>query len=390
MDAARKTVTLLPENSETPLDAVASWVTPNRLFFVRNHFTVPEINRAKWELRIEGLVDCPRTWTFAELAAMPQHSVFATVECAGNGRSFLREKAAGVQWGAGAIGHAEWTGVPLRELLNRAGLKTGAVEVVFEGADRGVEPDHPAPMNFSRSLPLTKALDADTLVALRMNGDLLDSNHGAPMRLFVPGWYGVASVKWLRAVRVIDHAYPGYFQTTKYSIQRSIAGEQRLLPLGPGVVKSEILQPAAGAELGVGTHRIAGLAWGGEERIARVEVSTEGGRGWQAAHLKGLQQPYSWCRWEYLWTVTTPGDYSIRVRAHSAAGETQPLEYDPDNLGYLINIVLPRLVHVSADESAEPTTGDARSWIEAMDAYAQENTQRSLDIEMALTSGDGI
>src|SRR5215212_2647959 len=197
MEAQRKTVTSHPENSETPLDAAPSWVTPNRLFFVRNHFEVPQADTASWKLAIEGLVARPRSWTVAELAALPQHSVFATVECAGNGRSFLREKAAGVQWGAGAIGHAEWTGVRLRGLLEPAGLKAGALEVVFEGADRGTEPDHPAPMNFSRSLPLAKALDPDTLIALRMNGEWLDTNHGAPMRLFVPGWYGVASVKWL-------------------------------------------------------------------------------------------------------------------------------------------------------------------------------------------------
>src|SRR5688572_10897403 len=178
MEPQRRIVTMSPENSETPLDDVASWVTPNRLFFVRNHFSVPPIQRERWELMLEGLVARPARWTFAELAAMPQHSIFATVECAGNGRSFLQEKAAGVQWGAGAIGHAEWTGVRVRDLLEPAGLKPRAFEVVFEGADSGTEPDHPAPMHFSRSLPLAKALDPDTIVALRMNGEWLDPNHG--------------------------------------------------------------------------------------------------------------------------------------------------------------------------------------------------------------------
>src|SRR5688500_6604873 len=252
MEPNRIMVTTSPENSETPLDHAASWVTPNRLFFVRNHFNIPAVNRDEWELVVEGLIERPARWTFAKLAAMPQHSVFATVECAGNGRSFLQEKAAGVQWGAGAIGHAEWTGVRLRDLLEPAGLKPGALEVVFEGADRGAEPDHPAPMNFSRSLPLAKALHRDTLIALRMNGEWLDANHGAPMRLFVPGWYGVASVKWLRAVRVIDEPYPGYFQTTKYSVDRMTDSGKRRVPLGPGVVKSEILQPGTDAALNPG------------------------------------------------------------------------------------------------------------------------------------------
>src|SRR5262249_6225590 len=144
----------------------------------------------------------------------------ATVECAGNGRSFLKTRVPGVQWGAGAIGHAEWTGVPLRLVLERAGLKPDAVEVVFEGSDRGSEADHPEPMNFARRLPLATALDADTLLAYRMNGELLQPNHGYPVRLFVPGWYGVASVKWLRRIEVIDRPFAGYYQSVKYTVQR--------------------------------------------------------------------------------------------------------------------------------------------------------------------------
>ena len=390
MDSQRKIVTASPENSETPLDSSVSWVTPNRLFFVRNHFPIPAVDRSKWELVLDGLVGRPMRWTFAQLAAMPQHSVFATVECAGNGRSFLREKAAGVQWGAGAIGHAEWTGVRLRDLLEPAGLKPGALEVVFEGADSGPEPDHPAPMNFSRSLPLAKALDPDTLIALRMNGDWLDANHGSPMRLFVPGWYGVASVKWLRSMRVIDQPYAGYFQTTKYSIDRAVAGGKRRLPLGPGVVKSEILQPAAQTVFRGGTHRIAGIAWAGEERIMRVDVSTDGGRTWQAAHLKGLRQPYSWCQWECLWTVAAPGNYTLMARAHSESGQTQPLDYDPDNLGYLINVVLPRVVRVEPGEANQDAFADNAAWADTMLTHAVENTRRPLDLKLEFTAGDGI
>ena len=390
MEPQRRIVTASPENSETPLDTVASWVTPNRLFFVRNHFTVPPISRERWELVLEGLVTRPARWTFAQLAAMPQHSVFATVECAGNGRSFLREKAAGVQWGAGAIGHAEWTGVRLRELLEPAGLKPGALEVVFEGADRGTEPDHPAPMNFSRSLPLAKALDPDTIIALRMNGEWLDENHGAPMRLFVPGWYGVASVKWLRAMRVIDQPYPGYFQTVKYTVDRGHGAAKRRVPLGPGVIKSEILQPAEGATLGRGTNRIAGIAWAGEQRVTRVDVSSDGGRTWHAAHLKGLQQPYSWCQWEALWTVTAPGDYTIMARAHNETGESQPFDYNADNLGYLINVVVPRTVHVSEAEEARSAFADADMWADTMLSFAQDNTRRALDVELVFTGGEGI
>src|SRR5690606_31080063 len=144
-----------------------------------------------WRLHVHGHVDRPRLWTWEEVLALPERTVFATVECAGNGRSFLREHHHGVQWGAGAIGHAEWTGVPLRLVLEKAGVLAGASEVVFEGADSGTESDHPERMHFARSLPLEKALADDTLLAYRMNGEPLDPEHGRPLRLFVPGWYGV-------------------------------------------------------------------------------------------------------------------------------------------------------------------------------------------------------
>src|SRR5262249_4766919 len=173
----RKVVTSFPENSETPLESIHGWVTPNRLFFVRNHFEVPGVDVNEWRLTVEGLVRRPAEWTWQHLAALPQRSVFATVECAGNGRSFLQARQPGVQWGAGAIGHAEWTGVPLHLVLEQAGIEPGAVEVLFEGADRGSESDHPEPMAFARSLPLAKALDRDTLLVMRMNGELLSSSH---------------------------------------------------------------------------------------------------------------------------------------------------------------------------------------------------------------------
>jgi DMSO/TMAO reductase YedYZ molybdopterin-dependent catalytic subunit len=389
MQSERKIVTSGPENSETPLEQVTSWVTPNRLFFVRNHFEPPVVREPQaWGLTLEGLVTKPTRWTFAQLAAMPQHSVFATVECAGNGRSFLREKAAGVQWGAGAIGHAEWTGVRLRDLLEPAGLKAGAQEIIFEGADRGTEDGET--MNFTRSLPVAKALDPDTIIALRMNGEPLEPNHGAPMRLFVPGWYGVASVKWLRTMRVIDHAYQGYFQTTKYSIRRATSAGKRHFPIGPGAVKSEVLFPRENESLGVGTIRIAGVAWAGEERVTRLDVSTDGGRSWHAAHLKGIQHPYSWCQWETLWTVTAPGDYTIISRAHTESGQVQPIDYDADNLGYIINVVRPLHLRVVADQQSAANFADANTWTDYMEAFAEENTKHPLDLELALTAGDGI
>src|SRR5258706_15236820 len=154
MAEQRKVVTATPENSETPLESVRGWVTPTRLFFVRNHFPVPELDASTWRLSVEGCVGKPRRWTLDELTDLPERTVFATVECAGNGRSFLSQHMHGVQWGAGAVGHAEWTGGPLRLLLDEAGVRPGAIEVLFEGTDSGTEADHPKLVSFARSLPL--------------------------------------------------------------------------------------------------------------------------------------------------------------------------------------------------------------------------------------------
>lgn len=341
----RVIVTASPENSETPLDQQKDWVTPNPLFFVRNHFEPPAVaDPSAWELALDGLVTQPLRWTLAELAALPQHTIQGTLECAGNGRSFLPRRADGLQWGAGAIGHASWTGVRLRDLLESAGLAENALEIVCEGADHGTEDG--VAMHFSRSLPVAKALCPNTLLALRMNGEPLTANHGAPLRLFVPGWYGVASVKWLRRLTVIDHVYQGFFQTVKYSVDRETeAGIQRV-PLGPAVVKSEILTPRPGETLAPGAQRIDGVAWAGEDRILGVEISTDGGAHWQAAELKGPQQPYSWCQWECAWTATA-GEHALMSRAHTASGQVQPDEYDWNNLGYIINVVRPRSVRVA-------------------------------------------
>src|SRR5262249_9312327 len=169
----------------------------------------------------------------------------------------------------------------------RAGVRPEAVEALFEGADRGTEPDHPAPMHFARSLPLAKAFDPDTLLVLRMNGELLEPNHGYPLRLFVPGWYGVASVKWLHRIEVIDHAFKGYFQGVKYTIQRRTHDAVETAIVGAMAVKSEIIRPSNGATAGVGANRVFGVAWAGEDAVARVEVSTDGGNSWCDAELLG-------------------------------------------------------------------------------------------------------
>jgi DMSO/TMAO reductase YedYZ molybdopterin-dependent catalytic subunit len=386
----RKFVTAFPENSETPVESVQGWVTPNRLFFVRNHFEEPAINRADWRLQITGRVERPKAWAWEELAALPQRSVFATVECAGNGRSFLKQVMPGVQWGAGAIGHAEWTGVPLRAVLDQAGLKPETVEILFEGADRGRESDRPEPMNFQRSLPLAKALDPNTLLVTRMNGELLQPSHGFPLRLFVPGWYGVASVKWLQRIEAINAPYRGYYQNQKYTVQRRTAQGTETVVIGPMPPKSEIIRPKAGASLGVGMNRVFGVAWAGEEAVARVEVSTDGGRSWSNAELIGPRAPYSWVMWEYLWEVAQAGNYTLLARAVDGAGRVQASEHDPLLAGYQISFSRPLKVQVAAGQRAVAHPADAEAIMFDMNAFADENSRLPLDVELHFSAGEGI
>jgi DMSO/TMAO reductase YedYZ molybdopterin-dependent catalytic subunit len=387
---SRKMVTASPENSETPLESIRGWVTPNSLFFVRNHFAAPAIDLQSWRLRVEGCVERPAEWTWEQLMALPQRSVFATVECAGNGRSFLQPVVSGVQWGAGAIGHAEWTGVPLRRVLEESSLRPDAVEVLFEGCDRGSEPDHLEPMNFARSLPLDKALHSDTLLVTRMNGELLSASHGFPLRLFVPGWYGVASVKWLRRIEALDRGFHGYFQSVKYTVKRHTPRGQETVVVGPMPVKSELIRPAAGAELGIGTNRLFGVAWAGEEAVERVEVSTDGGRTWEPAELLGSRTPYCWTLWEYLWEIAESGEYTLLTRAVSASGRVQPAQHNPLHGGYLIHHSRPIPVRVMAGLPVQAQVGDAETLLYDMNAYAEENTRNRLDVELEFAAGGGI
>lgn len=387
----RRVITSFPENSEMPLDTVHGWVTPNRLFFVRNHFPAPAVERTGWKVRVGGEVEQPIELGLDDLLAMPQHSVFATVECAGNGRSFLHEKQPGVQWGAGAIGHAEWTGVPVRAVLERAGLRRGAVEVLFEGADRGAESDHPEPMHFARSLPLDKALDRDTLLVLRMNGEPLTADHGAPVRLFVPGWYGVASVKWLARAEVLARPFRGYYQSVKYTVRRrDSAGATAAEIVGPMEVKSEIVRPREDETLGVGTNRLFGIAWAGEEAVDRVEVSTDGGRTWGAATLLGEPARYCWALWEYLWEVAEPGDYELLSRAVSTGGRAQPMAHDPLNGGYLIHHSRPRPVRIVGGQRMAAAHTDLSTLLYDMNAYAEESARLPLDVTLEFSGGAGI
>jgi DMSO/TMAO reductase YedYZ molybdopterin-dependent catalytic subunit len=390
MAVQQKVLSTTPENRETPLTDVLSWVTPNKWFFVRSHYETPSIDVGNWRLAIGGCVERGLELTWDQIERMPRRSVFSTLECAGNGRSFLKARVEGVQWTAGAVGHAEWSGVPLREVLERAKLKRDAKEIVFYGADSGVEHGSEPPQQFARSLPLDKALHPDTLLVTRMNGELLEPSHGYPVRLVVPGWYGVANVKWLTRVDAVTEPFRGYYQTFKYTIQHRTGGGTRTDIVGPMPVKSEILRPVEGDVIGLGGNRVFGMAWAGEHAVAAVEVSVDGGSNWQRAELQGIRAPYSWTAWEYLWEPAGPGDYSIMSRAISANGEVQPMDHDTLRGGYVITFCRPIPVRVDAGRRSYDNLGDLATLQREMANVAEQRASLPLDADIAFMSGAGI
>ena len=339
-----------PPNLEMPFGTLDGFITPNEKFYVRSHFPVPEIELERFRLKIEGAVENPREWNFDELRGLPAITLPATLECAGNSRVFLVPKVKGVQWELGAVGNAEWTGVSLGELLRESWVKSGAVEVILEGADEGAiaEPPRPAGKNhFARSVPLGKAMD-DVLLAFQMNGEPLPPAHGFPLRAIVPGWYGMASIKWLQRIIVTERPFNGYYQTVDYGFwQRGEAGVA-LVPLTEMQVKAAIARPGINEVIAAAArYRVTGAAWTGRGEIVQVELSTDSGISWEKASLGEKARAHAWRLWEFDWqTPATRGRRLLLARATDSAGRTQPNEHDPDRGSYMINYCLPIEVEI--------------------------------------------
>ncbi len=339
-----------PDNLEAPFAELEGFLTPNDLFYVRSHFKMPQLEARAWRLRIEGAVARPIELNYDQLRRLPARTVTATLECAGNGRGFLTPKAKGVPWQLGAVGNAQWTGVPLDAVLEQAGLRPEALEVVLEGTDSGeltAEARPAGAVHFARSLPLAKARRPEVLLAYQMNGKELPPAHGFPLRAVVPGWYGVASIKWLRRLVVTTRPFRGYFQTFDYSTFQTDRGMARVVPITELQVKAQIARPTDKEVVPAGKpYQVRGMAWAGEADVARVEVSTDGGRTWAEAMFRDRQTPYAWRRWEYSWTPDKAGSATVVARATDSKGRTQPLKRDPDRRNYLITHVLPVGVRV--------------------------------------------
>ncbi|MGH9694271.1 MAG: sulfite oxidase [Bryobacteraceae bacterium] len=332
-----------PLDAETPVQEFASYLTPNFSFFVRSHFGPPPteaVAESNWKLHVSGLVERPHEFILKDLRQMEVVTITAVVQCSGNGRAFHRPKAPGVQWERGAVGNAQWTGVRLRDVLAKAGIQAGARHVQVQGADRPVVASTPM---FVRSIPLEKAIHPDTILAYEMNGRPLPPLHGAPLRVITPGWMADACIKWLTDITVRADEAQGYYMQVAYRHpMRPVAPGEAiaagdLKPVEAMTVKSLIAEPQDGASLMPGPVAIQGVAWGGEAKVSKVEVSMDEGKTWEQARLVGEDQPYAWRQWQLIRQVKTAGTFTILCRATDTRGEVQPATSPWNPSGFLWN-----------------------------------------------------
>jgi len=338
-----------PLNLEMPFENLDGFITPTKSFYVRTHFPIPKIDKNRWRLTVEGEVEMPFEINYGELVKLESQKIPVTLECAGNNRNFLDPKVKGVQWGLGAVGNAEWTGVPLSILLDRAGIKPSAREIILEGADRGKLEDPKTPageIKFLRSIPLEKA--RDVLLAYKMNDVDLPAEHGFPVRAIVPGWYAMASIKWLQRIAVTDKPFNGYYQTLDYAFWKRRGEIADLVALSEMQTKAEIARPSEGETVSTSSNvRVHGAAWTGNGEITKVELSADTGSTWNEAKLLGESKPNAWRLWEFNWkTPAKPGKQTLIARATDSKGRTQPIDRDPDRGTYMINHLLPITVEV--------------------------------------------
>jgi len=319
---------LAVRNHSMPLEALHYAITPLGLHYLLIHFDIPMVDSAGYGLAVGGHVRKPLRLTLENIQSRPATTLAVTLECAGNGRALLSPRPLSQPWLGEAVGTAEWTGTSLRKVLEEAGVKEGAVEVVFTGLDRGVQGG--VEQFYERSLSLPDTMRDEVLLVYAINGRPLPPQHGFPIRLIVPGWYGMTHVKWLRSITVIDRAFAGYQQATAYHY-RTVEGESgepvtRMLPralmVPPGVPdfmsRTRYVQPSI--------QLVEGRAWSGRAPVVKVDFSSDGGRSWSAAAIEEVTSPYAWRRWTSRWDATRTGEHELCVRATDAAGNTQPLE----------------------------------------------------------------
>lgn len=328
-----------PPDFETPVSLLNTFITPNDAFYVRSHIPIPQIDAARWALKIAGEVNSPITLSLDEVKKLPVVTITNTLECAGNGRAFFQPALAGIQWEKGAVGNARFTGARMSDVLKKAGVKTSGINVEMHAADR---PPGTMPA-FVRQVPMAKAMHPDTVIAYAMNGEPIPLVHGAPLRAIVPGWEGAYSIKWLNALNVIAKDSDSFWVATgyRYPTRRVAPGAavdaKDMAPLTGLIVKSLITTPADGASQAVGKIVVGGFAWAGEDDIKAVDISLDNGATWRPARLTGEQARYAWRRFEFEFNAARPESYLILSRATDSKGKMQPAVSQWNPSGYLWN-----------------------------------------------------
>jgi DMSO/TMAO reductase YedYZ molybdopterin-dependent catalytic subunit len=336
-------------NHGMPLEALAYPITPLGLHYLLIHWDIPVVDPAAWRLVVDGEVERPLELSLDELRARPSVEIAATMECAGNGRVGLAPHVDSQPWLHEAVGTGLWRGVRLRDLLQEAGIRDGAVDVLFTGLDSGLEEE--VVQTYQRSLSLEDALRDEVLLAYELNGVPLPPQHGFPLRLLVPGWYGMTSVKWLAHISVLAHRFEGFQMAKRYRLQRDEDDEgtpltrmaPRALAVPPGIPdfhsRERYVEP--------GPCRLRGRAWSGYARIASVEVSVDAGETWNAAALEhDVDSEWAWSAWTFDWDATL-GRLELCFRARDEAGNEQPLDGEWNVGGYANNAVQRIVVNVS-------------------------------------------
>ena len=319
-------VQLALRNSGMPLEALRYPITPLGMHYLLIHFDVPAVNVDQWSLKVGGLVDKPLTLTLDDIKNRPSRAIPVTMECAGNGRSLLSPRYINQPWHLDAVGTAEWAGTPLKEILDEAGLGDIAVEILFTGLDKGIQGEEV--QYYQRSLKIDEATRDEVLLVYSMNGQPLPPQHGYPLRLIVPGWYGMTSVKWLDRIEAIGEPFHGYQMDSsyRYSQTKDDLGEVvslirvRSLMVPPGIPDFATRDRLVEA----GLVPLEGRAWAGRSSIARVDVSVDGGATWSEAQLEEEVSPYAWRGWSFEWKAQS-GKHTLCVRSTDSSGNIQPL-----------------------------------------------------------------
>lgn len=341
-------LTSRPPQLETPMKYFDRAITPNEAFFVRYHiFPIPtRVNLSTWRLKVTGHVERPLELSIDDLQSkLPTAKVVAVNQCSGNSRGRSAPRVFGGQWGDGAMGNAEWAGVPLREILAMAGLKAGAVQVSFNGLD---EPPAPSVADFVKSLDVTHIMDdPNLLVAHQMNGQPLPMLNGFPARLVVPGWYSTYWVKHLTEIEVLDHSFDGFWMKKAYRIPDTPCGcvdpgtaPARTVPINRMKVRSFMVTPRNGARLAVGRPvTLKGIAFDSGYGISEVQISSDNGTTWKRTQLGADLGRYSFREWTGVWTPPRAGIHRLMVRAVNTVGQSQPATALWNPGGYLRNVV---------------------------------------------------